>query len=244
MKGGVGKTSLSCALAAELAKAGDTLLIDADPQASASGWLAPSGINAELADALFEKKSVSETAAKTKTPGLYILPSFGLDGELNIFAETRAAREHNCMKKIIRAAAAEGFRFCVIDTHPDFGPLERAALIAADEVVVPLMPDAFAAAGLEIFSANLKKLRADEETDKPYFRRIALNGIDGRIKLHGANAAKMKAASGGVFTFYEIPVDPVFRAAQDAGKTVQEQGGAKKETLEGIRRMAADTQTS
>jgi chromosome partitioning protein len=242
MKGGVGKTSLSAALAAELARAGDTLLIDGDPQASASGWLAPGSIGAELADVLFEQKDVAAAIAPTRWPGLFILPSFGLGGELKMFAENQAGQKHNCVRKVVREVAALGYRFCVLDTRPDFGPLERALLIAADEVIVPLLPDAFAVSGLEIFSDYLKKLRADEETERPYFSRIAINGIDGRIKLHAANIAKMKAAAGDVFTFYEVPVDPCFRTAQDAGRTIQEQSGAKKETLEALRRLADDIQ--
>ncbi|MDR0557693.1 MAG: AAA family ATPase [Treponema sp.] len=57
MKGGVGKSSLSAALAAE------------------------------LADVLFEKKTIEQAIAKTRWPGLYIVPSFGLGGELKVFAE-------------------------------------------------------------------------------------------------------------------------------------------------------------
>jgi chromosome partitioning protein len=243
MKGGVGKSSLSVALAAELAQTGDTLLIDCDPQASVSGWLAPNSIGAELADVLFEKKEVEQAIAKTRCPGLFILPSFGLGGELKVFAENQAGQKHNCVKKVIREVATRGYRFCVLDMHPDFGPLERAALIAADEVIVPIMPDAFAVSGLEIFSDNLKKLREDEETERPSFNRIAINGIDGRIKLHAANIGKMKAAAGNVFTFYEIPVDPCFRTAQDAGLTIQELKGTKKETLDELRRLAGDMQT-
>jgi chromosome partitioning protein len=40
-KGGVGKTSLSVTLAAELAKHAPTILIDADPQGNASAWIGP-----------------------------------------------------------------------------------------------------------------------------------------------------------------------------------------------------------
>ena len=240
MKGGVGKTSLSATLAAQLAKEADTLLIDCDHQASASGWLAPDTIKGELSDFLFEKKALEQIITETSTKGLFIIPSFGLGGELKVFAENQAGQKHNCMKKVIRAAGALGYRYCLIDMHPDFGSLERAALIASDEVIVPVMPDAFAVSGLEIFSDNLKKLREDEETEKPYFSRIIINGIDGRIKLHGSVIEKMKSATEGIFTFYQIPVDPCFRAAQDTGVPIQELSSVKKETLDEIKRLAKD----
>jgi chromosome partitioning protein len=242
MKGGVGKTSLSAALAVELAHAGDTLLIDCDPQASASGWLAPRGIAAELADVLFENKSLDQASSPTRCPGLFILPSFSLGGELKGFAENQARQKHNCMKKVMRHAAASGYRFCILDMHPDFGPLERAALIAADEVIVPVMPDAFALSGLEIFAGHLKTLREDEETGKPAFSRIIINGIDRRIKLHTATIEQMKAAAAEVFIWYEIPVDPGFRTAQDAGIAVQELTSMKRETRDELRRLARDIQ--
>jgi hypothetical protein len=41
------------------------------------------------------------------------------------------------------------------------------------EVIVSLMPDVFAISGFEIFSDHLKKLRKDEEIERPYFSRIA-----------------------------------------------------------------------
>jgi chromosome partitioning protein len=114
MKGGVGKSSLAAALAAELAKVGDTLLIDCDPQASVSGWLAPDTIGAELADVLFEKTGTENAITKTHWPGLFILPSFGLGGELNVFAENQAGQKHNCMRRVIREIASLGYRFCII----------------------------------------------------------------------------------------------------------------------------------
>jgi cellulose biosynthesis protein BcsQ len=65
MKGGVGKSSLSGAVAAELTQRGDTLLIDCDVQASLSGWLALAAIAAELADVLFEKTAAADAIVRT-----------------------------------------------------------------------------------------------------------------------------------------------------------------------------------
>jgi chromosome partitioning protein len=239
-KGGVGKTSLSVSVAAELAReSGNVLLIDADPQGSASSWIGQPEISAELADVLFGKVELSNAVAKTAFPGLFLLPSAGVGGELNLFAKTLASQQHKCVKKITRDAAARGFRYCVIDMSPAFGSLERACFAAADEVVTPVLPDSFAADGLEVFADNLKQFRMDEETELPFYKKLVVNCIDRRIPQHEEILAKIKSA-GGVFEVYEFPVDPAFRKSQAAGLTVQELGIAKKETLAELTRLARD----
>jgi hypothetical protein len=45
-----------------------------------------------------------------------------------------------------------------------------------------------------------------------------------------------------VFTFYEIPVDPCFRTAQDVNLSIQELVSTKRETLNELRRLARDIQ--
>jgi chromosome partitioning protein len=238
-KGGVGKTSLSVTLARELARAaGSVLLIDADPQGSATNWIGPKELEAELADVLFGKVAFAKAVVKTGADGLAILPTAGVGGELNLYAKTLAAQQDNCFRKITRKAAAAGFRYCVLDMSPAFGPLEWACFMAADEVLTPVLPDSFALDGLGVFAGNLKQFRDDKETEKPFYKRVIVNAVDKRIPQHTETLAKVKAEP--AFSVYEIPVDPAFRKGQKAGLTVQELGGAKAETKAAFERLARD----
>ena len=238
-KGGVGKTSLSVSLAAEMAKeTGAVLLIDADPQGSASGWIGPKEVQTDLSDVLFEKADFDRAVWKTATPGLFLLPTAGLGGELNLYSKTLANERDRCIRKITLAAAAQGYRYCILDMSPAFGSLERACFMAADEVITPVLPDSFAADGLEVFAGNLDQFRKDKETEKPFYKRIIVNAIDRRIPQHGENLAKMKGGEG--LSIYEFPVDPAFRKSQAAGFTIQDYTGTKPETQAVLRRLAAD----
>jgi chromosome partitioning protein len=238
-KGGVGKSSLSVSLAAELAKeTGRVLLIDADPQGSASGWIGPQELAAELSDVLFAKVPSDQAIVKTGTPGLHLLPTAGLGGELNLYAKTLASQQDRCMRKIVREAATLGYAYCILDMSPAFGPLEWACFLAADEVITPILPDSFAADGLEVFAGNLKQFREDKETEKPVYKRVIVNALDKRIPQHGDILEKIK--TGAIFAVYEFPVDPAFRKSQAAGMTIQDLTGTKKETRSELHRLATD----
>jgi chromosome partitioning protein len=238
-KGGVGKSSLSVSLAAELAKeTGAVLLIDADPQGSASGWIGPKEVQTELSDVLFGKATLDKAVFKTATPGLSLLPTAGLGGELNLYSKTLASQQDRCIKKITRDAAALGYRYCILDMSPAFGPLEWACFLAADEVITPVLPDSFAADGLEVFAGNLAQFRTDKEAEKPFYRRVIVNALDKRIPQHGDTLAKVKTQD--ALTVYEFPVDPAFRKSQAAGITIQDLTGTKPETRTELHRLAAD----
>lgn len=240
-KGGTGKTSIAVSLAAELAKQGRVLLIDADPQGNASAWIGADAIKAELAGVLFGEVDLRAAIIGTGTPELTLLPSAGLGGELNLYAETQAQRQPACMKHLIKNIEAMGYQYCVLDLSPAFGALERTTLIAADEVITPIIGDRFGADGLEIFANDLKQTRIDYDTTKPAYRRIVVNAIDKRIAKHTETLNDIRSQDSG-FSVYAIPVDPVFRKAQTAGLTIQELAGAKKETMSELNRLAMDLQ--
>jgi chromosome partitioning protein len=226
-------------LAAELATRGKTALIDADPQGNASAWLGAETLAAELAGVLFKQYPFARAVQETATTGLYLVPSAGLGGELKVFIERAAPAEPYCMQDVLGAAAAAGFQYAVIDLSPAFGTFEREAVTAADEVITPIMPDPFGIDGLQIFAENLLDARRKLHTTKPMYSKITVMALDGRIRQHGEILAGLRTAGGGQ-TLYSVPVDQVFRRAQTARRTIQALGGAKTETLETIRRLAAD----
>jgi chromosome partitioning protein len=240
MKGGVGKTSLSVSLAAELAKSAKTVLLDLDPQANTTAWTAPDGeeLKHELADVLQGKAEARTAIIPTETAGLSLLPTFGIAGELKGYIENAGELQINkAVKNLIADIARQGFQFCVIDLSPAFGKLERAALLAASETITPILADRFSLDGLQAIAENLTELRSLVDRPIAEYKRLVINGIDGRIKRHAEITAKIKATT--AQTVYTIPIDQVFFRAQTASRTIQTMD-AKPETLNEIARLAND----
>lgn len=242
MKGGVGKTSIAVSLAAELAKTSKTILLDFDPQANTTAWTAPDGakMDYELADVLQGKAAAQTAIIPTAAAKLYLLPTFGILGELKPYTETVGELQINkAVKNLIADIARQNFVFCVIDLSPAFGKLERAALIAASETITPILADRFSTDGLESIAMNLKELQGLVDCPIAEYKRIIINGIDGRIKRHAAITADIQANA--VQTVYTFPIDQVFFRAQAASRIIQSLD-AKQETLNEIARLARDIQ--
>jgi chromosome partitioning protein len=240
-KGGTGKTVLSVSLAAALARRepGRVLLVDCDPQGNSTEWTHPRELRAELATVLLGKCALRDAVVNAGFSGLSVLPTAGLGGELKVWDEGAGTRRPFAMREIVKGAAMMGFKFCVLDLSPGFGAIERAALVAADEVITPIMPDPFGISGLEIFTQNLLSLRKDLDTEKPAYRRIIINAVDNRIKQHGEIVSGMRDKAK-EFRLYVFPVDQVFRKAETEHKSVYEIGAAKKETLDELNRLAKE----
>jgi cellulose biosynthesis protein BcsQ len=74
--------------------------------------------------------------------------------------EVGAFRVISAFHRIMRDASQRlGTNFVLIDLGPNLGPLNRAALLAADNIVLPIAPDLFSLQGMENLGPTLREWR-------------------------------------------------------------------------------------
>jgi chromosome partitioning protein len=162
-KGGVGKTTSTINLGAALTELGrKVLLVDFDPQGGLSLGL---GVNAHSLPlegtvyfALMDPTAdVEKIILKSSVPGLDFLPA---NRDLGT-AETTLGAEIGGQQFLKRTLNALKDRYDVIliDCQPTMGQLTINALVAADEVIVPLQCEYFALHGFIELKGNLDKVR-------------------------------------------------------------------------------------
>lgn len=227
-KGGVGKTTLSGTLAYDASLKGKTILVDCDPQGNASSWFLKQ-FDYELADVLYGKKYVQDTIVNV-FPNFDILPTFGLDGGLKLYGETKLNDEPFNFCDLFEELEKLGYDYLIADLSPGMGRLEKAVLIACNSVITPMTPEYFSLDGIEIFYNEINKL-GKSMRKAPRHDTIILNAFDARIGQHIEVAEKTKKLN---YKVIRIPVDPVFRKAQAASTTPQKFGGMKPLTEQAI----------
>ncbi|MBY0293543.1 MAG: ParA family protein [Alphaproteobacteria bacterium] len=181
-KGGVGKTTTTLNLATAFSTIGKKILvIDFDPQGNATTGLGVSNKKNIVGsyETLIGKNLFEKGYQETCIPNLYLMPaSLHLSGAeielVNIKGRERLLS--NVMKGV------EKFDFVFIDCPPSLGLLTLNALVAANEVLVPLQCEFYALEGLSQILFTITQVQ------KKFNPRLSLQGIvltmfDGRSSL-------------------------------------------------------------
>jgi chromosome partitioning protein len=161
-KGGTGKTSISTGYAYRLAEMGySVLLLDLDSQGHATKCLGYEGEDFEktLLDVLVRKVPISEVVHKTAMPSLDFVPSNLAMSTVDLSLMPMAGREfklRNALKEV------EGrYDVIVFDAPPSFGLLNLNALMAADDLFVPVLADFLSFHGLKLLFETVQSLEED-----------------------------------------------------------------------------------
>lgn len=194
-KGGVGKTSLVYHLAWMFADRGvKTLAVDLDPQANLTAMF----LEEDRLESLWPDDEHPDTVYGTIRPILrgigdiaqphveMITTNLGLiAGDLGLSRfedklsdawprchnrDESAFRTMTAFHRLVQSGSDWGAEIALIDVGPNLGAINRSALIASDQVCLPLAPDLFSLQGLKNLGPTLRDWRvvwADLLTKSP-----------------------------------------------------------------------------
>lgn len=167
LKGGVAKTTTAINMAAILAKdyKARVLLIDADSQCNLTEFFGVDSTGSNLAMILrgasyygepgeYAASCIQETSFK----GVDLLPADETLMDLDLSKVEQGTVNSNVLRYLVEYVKTR-YAYILIDCPPAFNAASAAALIAADDVIIPIKLDAFSLRGMGNLMRQIRNMR-------------------------------------------------------------------------------------
>jgi len=221
-KGGVGKTTTAVNLAASLAQHGSrVLVIDLDPQGNASTALDVDhhvGIPS-VYDVLVEDRALADVVRPAgEMPGLYCAPATIDLAGAEIELVPVVARELR-LARALRAFDSSHLDYVFVDCPPSLGLLTVNALVAAEEVLLPIQCEYYALEGVQQLLNTAELVRVNFNPGL-HVSTVLLTMYDGRTRLASDVADDVRAHFGASVLRTIIPRSVRVSEAPSRGQSV------------------------
>ena len=221
-KGGVGKTTTAVNLAASLAQHGSrVLVIDLDPQGNASTALDVDhrvGVPS-VYDVLVEDRPLAEVVRPAgEMPGLYCAPATIDLAGAEIELVPVVARELRLVRAL-RAYDTSQLDYVFVDCPPSLGLLTVNALVAAEEVLLPIQCEYYALEGVQQLLNTAELVRVNFNPGL-HVSTVLLTMYDGRTRLASDVADDVRAHFGASVLRTIIPRSVRVSEAPSRGQSV------------------------
>jgi chromosome partitioning protein len=221
-KGGVGKTTTAVNLAASLAQHGSrVLVVDLDPQGNASTALDVDhhvGVPS-VYDVLVDDRPLADVVRPAgEMPGLFCAPATIDLAGAEIELVPVVARELR-LARALKSFDMSNLDYVLVDCPPSLGLLTLNALVAAEEVLLPIQCEYYALEGVQQLLNTAELVRVNFNPGL-HVSTVLLTMYDGRTRLASDVADDVRAHFGASVLSTIIPRSVRVSEAPSRGQSV------------------------
>ncbi|MDP9310123.1 MAG: ParA family protein [Chloroflexota bacterium] len=224
LKGGTGKTTTTFNLGAAFAEQGKrVLMIDIDPQANLTQLcgLTPAP-EPTLATAIMQwlrqrAKTLDQTIVETSFgPHAQLVPASLLLSRVEREL-LHAPRREYVLQELLEDVAPR-YDVVLIDTPPSASDLVNNALVAAHEVIIPVIPEPLPVSGLQYSIEDVAKIRETKLNPNLQIRGVLITKVDRRRAQHREAVPQLREAFAGEVHFFDTIIGDATRIVEAQGR--------------------------